>query len=127
MCRTRGRGDAGPWTGNLPKVESPQRGRLAHLIQIVAYRRRIDIANRPHTIGQLRQVYGAAMDPEKGWMTAEDVYEVMIDPTKCPDHETAARYYLNRWVSGQDAWIPDAIVERQQRLGRVVHSRNFLE
>jgi phage terminase large subunit-like protein len=76
---------------------------------------RIDIDDRAHTIAQLKQVYGAAMDPVSGWMDPADVYEVMIDPTKCPDHATAARYYLNRWVSGADAWISDAIVERQQR------------
>lgn len=76
---------------------------------------RIDIDDRGHTIAQLKQVYGAAMDPVTGWMDPADVYEVMIDPTKCPDHATAARYYLNRWVSGKDAWIPEAVVERQVR------------
>lgn len=76
-------------------------------------RGKIDIENKAHTLQQLREVYGAAMDPETGWMDPEDVYETMTDPRRCPDEETAARYYLNRPMSGKDAWIPAAVVERQ--------------
>lgn len=81
---------------------------------------RIDIDDRPHTVAQLRQVYGPAMHPVTGWMDPDEVYEVMTDPTKCPDHATAARYYMNRWVSGSDAWISDAVVERQARKEEVL-------
>lgn len=77
---------------------------------------KIDIDDRDHTIRQLREVYGPAMDPETGWMDPGDVYEVMIDPTKCADHETAARYYLNRPMSSKDSWIAAAIVERQIKI-----------
>lgn len=76
---------------------------------------KIDIDDREHTIRQLRQVYGAAMDPVTGWMDPAEVYETMIDPKVCPDHETAARYYLNRPMSSKDAWIVEAVVERQRR------------
>lgn len=76
---------------------------------------RVDIDDREHTLAQLRQVYGAAMDAEKGWMDPADTYEVMIDPSKCPDHATAARYYLNRPMSTKDAWIATDVVDRQKR------------
>lgn len=76
---------------------------------------RIDIDDREHTLKQLRALYGPAMHPVTGWMDPEAVYDVMTDPTQCPDHETAARYYLNRPMSSQDAWIPSAVVERQVR------------
>lgn len=81
---------------------------------------RIDIEDRERTIKQLTELYGSAMHPETGWMDPVNVYETMIDPTKCPDHETAARYYLNRPMSSRDAWIPDAIIERQARPGDVI-------
>lgn len=73
----------------------------------------VDIADREHTLEQLREVYGPAMDPVTGWMDPADVYEVMIDPSKCPDEATAARYYLNVPMSTKDAWISKATVERQ--------------
>lgn len=79
---------------------------------------RVDITDRPHTLAQLRQVYGPAMDPITGWMDPAEVYEVMIDPRRCPDPETAARYYLNRAMSGQDAWIAKDIHERQNVVPR---------
>ena len=41
--------------------------------------------------------------------------ETMRDPRSCPDEATAARYFLNRPMSGQDAWIPKAIHERQTK------------
>lgn len=72
---------------------------------------RVDIQDKGHTMGQLRQVYGAAAE----WMDLERIYREMTDPRSCPDEETAARYFLNRPMSGKDAWIPDAVVERQAR------------
>lgn len=77
---------------------------------------RVDIDDRAHTISQLRQVYGAAMHPVTGWMDPAEVYETMTNPEVCPDHETAARYYLNRPMSGKDSWIADAVIERQMRV-----------
>lgn len=76
----------------------------------------INIHDREKTLAQLRQVYGPAMDPKTGWMDPVEVYEMMIDPSKCPDEETAARYFLNRPMSGKDVWIPAAVVERQVRI-----------
>ncbi|NNG36933.1 hypothetical protein [Nakamurella aerolata] len=72
---------------------------------------RVDISDRPHTMAQLRDVYGAAAE----WMDLDRIYREMTDPRSCPDEETAARYFLNRPMSGKDAWIPDAVVERQAR------------
>jgi hypothetical protein len=72
---------------------------------------RVDIADKGHTMAQLRQVYGAASE----WMDLERIYREMTDVRSCPDEETAARYFLNRPMSGKDAWIPDAVVERQAR------------
>jgi hypothetical protein len=43
----------------------------------------------------------------------------MLDPRKCPDEATAARYYLNRPLSTRDAWIAKAIHERQTKLSVV--------
>jgi phage terminase large subunit-like protein len=80
----------------------------------------INLTNRDHTLRQLRQVYGAAMDPGTGWMDADEVYAAMTNVAICPDPETAARYYLNRAMSGRDAWIPAAIVERQVRTEEVL-------
>ena len=74
---------------------------------------KIDIADRAHTLRQLRQLYGPAMDPDTGWMAAEDVYATMRDTQVCPDEETAARYYLNRPLSSKDAFIADEVVKRQ--------------
>ena len=82
---------------------------------------KIDITDRAHTLKQLRQVYGAAMDPASGWMEAERVYQDMLDPTVCRDEAEAARYYLNRPMSGQDAWIAKVIHERQTRAEVVEH------
>lgn len=76
---------------------------------------RIDLNDRDRTIKQLRDVYGVAMDPDLGWMLAEDVYADMHDPTVCRDEAEAARYFLNRSMSGSDAWIAKAIHERQTR------------
>lgn len=84
-------------------------------------RGKIDITDRDRTLKQLRQVYGAAMDPQSGWMEAERVYQDMLDPTVCRDEAEAARYFLNRPMSGQDAWIAKAVHERQTRREKVPH------
>lgn len=76
-------------------------------------RGKIDILDRDRTLRQLREVYGPAMDPDTGWMDPERVYADMLDPTICPDEQTAARYFLNRSMAGSDAWIATSIVERQ--------------
>ena len=76
---------------------------------------KVDINDRAHTLAQLRAVYGAAMDPATGWMEAERVYQDMLDPTVCPDEQTAARYYLNRPLAGSDAWLPLAGSDKQTK------------
>lgn len=81
---------------------------------------KVDIDDREHTLKQLRQVYGAAMDPETGWMEAERVYLDMLDPTVCPDEQTAARYYLNRPLAGSDAWLPLAVYDKQTKTREVL-------
>lgn len=81
---------------------------------------RIDIYDRARTLRQLREVYGPAMDPDSGWMLAEDIYADMLDVTICPDVQTAARYYLNRSMAGSDAWIAKPLVERQVLADEVV-------
>lgn len=77
---------------------------------------RIDIRDRDHTMAQLRQVYGAASE----WMDLDRIYREMLDPRSCPDDATAARYFLNRAMSTQDAWIAKDVHERQTREGDVV-------
>ena len=72
---------------------------------------RIDILDRERTLRQLRDVYGPAMHPETGWMEAERVYSDMLDPTICPDEQTAARFFLNRSMAGSDAWLPLAVYQ----------------
>jgi hypothetical protein len=81
---------------------------------------KVDIHDRERTIAQLLDVYGPAMDPLSGWMLADDVYETMIDPTKCRDEATAARYYLNRSFAGKDAWLAKDVHERQMVPGLVL-------
>ena len=81
---------------------------------------RIDVSDREHTIAQLRQVYGPAMDPVTGWMDPGEVYNTMTDPRSCPDEATAARYYLNRPMSTKDAWIAKDIHERQTKTREVM-------
>jgi len=70
---------------------------------------KINIADHDHTIKQLIYVYGASVP----WQDMERKWRDMNDPRICPDEETAARYYLNRPLSSQDAWIPAAVIERQ--------------
>lgn len=74
---------------------------------------KVDIRDREHTLEQLVELYGEAMHPVRGWMDPGDTYEVMIDPQKCPDEATAARYYLNIPMSTKDAWIGADVVDRQ--------------
>lgn len=78
-------------------------------------RGRIDIMDRERTLRQLREVYGCAMDPDTGWMEPERVYADMLDPSICPDEQTAVRYYLNRSMAGSDAWLPLAVYDKQTR------------
>jgi hypothetical protein len=47
----------------------------------------------------------------------------MRDPRICRDDAEAARYFLNRPMSGNDAWIAKDLVERQVRRGDVVSPR----
>lgn len=68
---------------------------------------KIDIKDREHTMRQLEFVYGAS----SAWQDLGRKYRDMLDPRKCADEETAARYYLNRPMSTRDAWIPVAIIE----------------
>jgi hypothetical protein len=70
---------------------------------------RVEVADEAHTMQQLRQVYGSAAE----WMDLGRIFREMNDPRSCPDEETAARYFLNRPLSSQDAWIPAAVVEAQ--------------
>jgi hypothetical protein len=73
---------------------------------------KIDLDDAEHTMRQLTQVYGAA----SGWMDLDRIYREMRDPRSCPDVETAARYFLNRPMSGQDAWIAKDVHERQTKV-----------
>ena len=73
---------------------------------------RIDLDDRPHTLSQLRDVYG----PAAVWMDLDRIYRDMRDPRVCPDDATAARYFLNRSLSTKDAWIPLHVAERQSRV-----------
>ncbi len=72
---------------------------------------RVDLEDEAHTLSQLRYVYGSAAE----WMDLDRIYREMRDPRSCPDDATAARYFLNLAISGPDAWIAKAIVERQSR------------
>jgi phage terminase large subunit-like protein len=74
-------------------------------------RGRVDLDDEPHTLAQLRQVYGPAAD----WMDLDRLYREMRDPRSCPDVATAARYFLNRAMAGADAWIPKDVMETQSR------------
>jgi phage terminase large subunit-like protein len=77
---------------------------------------KIDITDEERTLKQLRYVYGPASE----WMDLDRIYREMLDPRSCPDEATAARYFLNRPMSGQDAWIAKAVHERQTKRGEVV-------
>ncbi|MEU6709993.1 hypothetical protein ABZ897_00825 [Nonomuraea sp. NPDC046802] len=72
---------------------------------------RVDLDDEPHTMAQLRYVYGDAAE----WMDLERIYREMRDPRSCPDEATAARYYFNRAMSGQNAWLAVDVWERQAK------------
>jgi phage terminase large subunit-like protein len=72
---------------------------------------KIDLDDVEQTMAQLEYVYGAAAS----WMDLERIYRNMRDPRICRDDAEAARYYLNRPMSGRDAWIAKDVVERQKR------------
>lgn len=72
---------------------------------------KVDLDDEEHTLKQLAYVYGDSVK----WQDMERKYRDMRDPRICPDMETAARYFLNRSISGKDAWIAKDIVERQVR------------
>lgn len=74
---------------------------------------RIDIRDTEHTKRQLVQAYGEASK----WMDIDRKLREMRDVRICPDDATAARYYLNRSMSGRDAWIAKDVHERQTRPG----------
>lgn len=76
---------------------------------------KIDVSDRERTLRQLRQVYGPAMRSDTGWMAAERVYADMVDPSICPDEQTAVRYFLNRSMAGSDAWIAKDVHEKQTK------------
>jgi hypothetical protein len=73
---------------------------------------KIDLVDKDHTLKQLRYVYGAAA----GRIDLERKYRDMRDPRICKDDATAARYFLNRPMSGQNAWIAKDVYERQSVL-----------
>lgn len=75
---------------------------------------RIDIMDDERTLRQLRAVYGPAMHPVTGWMDPARTLLTMRDPTECRDEAEAARYYLNRSMPGDDAWIAKKAVELAQ-------------
>lgn len=75
---------------------------------------RIDIDDDERTLRQLRQVYGAAMHPVTGWMDPERTLRTMRDPNECRDEAEAARYFLNRSMPGDDAWVSKRAVEDAQ-------------
>lgn len=79
-------------------------------------RGKVDVADQEHTLKQLRYVYGPAAE----WMDLDRIYREMLDPRSCRDEAEAARYFLNRPMSGQDAWIAKAIHDRQERPGEKV-------
>lgn len=76
---------------------------------------RVDILDDEHTKAQLRYVYGAAAHR----IDLDRKLRDMRDPRICPDEATAARFFLNRAISGSDAWIAKAVHERQTQI-RVV-------
>jgi phage terminase large subunit-like protein len=72
---------------------------------------RVDLDDKPHTMAQLRDVYG----PAAAWHDMDRKYRDMRDPRICEDDATAARYFLNRSMAGKNAWIAKDVVERQAR------------
>lgn len=68
----------------------------------------IKIGDRKHTMGQLAQAYKGAE-----FVDLERIYAEMLDPTSCPDEETAARYYLNRSISSKNVFFAAEVIDRQ--------------
>jgi len=73
---------------------------------------KIDLEDEEHTKRQLAYVYGESA----AWQDMDRKYRDMLDPRICPDVATAARYFLNRSISGTDAWIAKDVVDRQRRV-----------
>ena len=76
---------------------------------------RVDLNDKAHTIRQLRYVYG----PMAEHIDLDRKYRDMRDPRICRDDAEAARYFLNRPMSGTDAWIAKDLVERVIRPRKV--------
>jgi phage terminase large subunit-like protein len=76
----------------------------------------VRLEDKAHTIKQLRYVYG----PMAEVIDLDRKYRDMRDPRICRDDAEAARYFLNRPMSGNDAWIAKDVVERQARPETVV-------
>lgn len=72
---------------------------------------RIDLDDEDRTLRQLREAYGASVP----WQDLAARYAAMRNPRVCRDVAEAARYFLNRPMSGASAWIDEAVVERQSR------------
>jgi phage terminase large subunit-like protein len=70
---------------------------------------RVDLDDEEHTKAQLVRVYGSSAP----WQDIDRKYRDMRDPRICPDVATAARYFLNRSMASQDAWIAVDVVDRQ--------------
>ena len=76
---------------------------------------KVDIWNTEHTLRQLREVYGPAAE----WIDLDRKVRDMRDPRVCRDEATAARYFLNRPMSTQDAWIALAVYDKRMRRSKV--------
>lgn len=72
---------------------------------------KVDIQDTDRTLSQLRYVYGAAAERIDMDRKLRDMRDVRV----CPDEATAARYFLNRPMSGDDAWIAKSVHERQTK------------
>lgn len=123
--------DADPWihlttTAHRPGEQSVgeqymamwRKGELsdAVLINHREAKGRIDIRDSAHTKAQLREAYGAAADR----IDLDRKLRDMRNPMICRDDAEAARYFLNRAISNQDAWIAKDVHERQIRRKDVV-------
>ena len=78
---------------------------------------RVDLEDEEHTKRQLADVYGDSAP----WQDLDRKYRDMLDPRICVDVAEAARYFLNRPMSGADAWIAKDVVTRQGRPETVEH------
>jgi hypothetical protein len=71
--------------------------------------------DRPRRRGAHDAPARAGLRRRAEWMDLDRIYREMRDPRSCPDVETAARYFLNRPMSGKDAWIAKDVHERQTK------------